>query len=298
VDALCLNLVMKPQQYRMIVLPNLQGDIVSDLAAGLVGGLGFAPSANIGNHISIFEAVHGTAPDIAGKGIANPCSLILSTIMLLRHVGMMGTAARLENALLASLEQGVRTGDFGDAAQPALGTMDFVREVAKRLGQKPSLITAVPDAEDRVTFKAPVKPFSAAAVHTFGPGKTEVVGADVYLDAAEGCQELAKHLQEVSQGTPFRLKLISTCCNASPPGTPSAVTNCCAPSTESPASAWRRGSERLDSRAGRPHEPPLAGMLPDLRIDLRCARHPHRCHGTAREDPSVSRVRALAMLST
>jgi isocitrate dehydrogenase len=209
VDALCMNLVMKPQQYRMIVLPNLQGDIVSDLAAGLVGGLGFAPSANIGNHISIFEAVHGTAPDIAGKGIANPCSLILSTIMLLRHVGMMGTAARLENALLASLEQGVRTGDFGDAAKPALGTMDFVREVAKRLGQKPGLIAAVPDAEDHVTFKPPVKPFSAAAVHTFGPGKTEVVGADVYLDAAEGCHELAKHLQELAQGTPFRLKLIS-----------------------------------------------------------------------------------------
>ena len=77
VDALCMNLVVRPQQYQMIVLPNLQGDIVSDLCAGLVGGLGFAPSANIGKHISIFEAVHGTAPDIAGKGIANPTSIIL-----------------------------------------------------------------------------------------------------------------------------------------------------------------------------------------------------------------------------
>jgi isocitrate dehydrogenase len=209
VDALCMNLVMKPQQYRMIVLPNLQGDIVSDLAAGLVGGLGFAPSANIGNHISIFEAVHGTAPDIAGRGIANPCSLFLSSIMLLRHVGLLGSAARIENALLASLEQGVRTGDFGDAARPALGTMDFAREVAKRLGQKPGSIAAVPDAEDRVTFKPPVKPFTAAAVHTFGPGATEVVGADVYLDAGEGCQEMAKHLQELAKDTPFRLKLIS-----------------------------------------------------------------------------------------
>jgi isocitrate dehydrogenase len=74
VDALCMNLVVKPQQYQMIVLPNLQGDIVSDLAAGLVGGLGFAPSANIGTSISIFEAVHGTAPDIAGKGIARGTS--------------------------------------------------------------------------------------------------------------------------------------------------------------------------------------------------------------------------------
>jgi len=209
VDALCMNLVMKPQQYRMIVLPNLQGDIVSDLAAGLVGGLGFAPSGNIGNHISIFEAVHGTAPDIAGRGIANPCSLILSSLMLLRHVGLLGAAARIENALLASLEQGVRTGDFGDAAKPALGTMDFVGEVARRLGQKPASMAAVPEAEDRVTFKPPVKPFSAAAVHTFGAGTTEVVGADVYLDAGESCGELAKHLQEIAKDTPFRLKLIS-----------------------------------------------------------------------------------------
>ncbi|MFG0259499.1 MAG: isocitrate/isopropylmalate family dehydrogenase, partial [Phycisphaerales bacterium JB041] len=76
IDALCMNLVLRPEEYQMIVLPTLQGDIVSDLAAGLVGGLGFAPSANIGDQISIFEAVHGTAPDIAGKGIANPTSLL------------------------------------------------------------------------------------------------------------------------------------------------------------------------------------------------------------------------------
>ena len=209
VDALCMNLVMKPQQYRMIVLPNLQGDIVSDLAAGLVGGLGFAPSANIGNHISIFEAVHGTAPDIAGKGIANPCSLILSTIMLMRHIGNMGTAARLENALLASLEQGVRTGDFGDAAKPALGTMEFVKQVAQRLGQKPTLGPAVPDAQDQLTFKPPVKPFASAAVHTFGTRETRVVGADVYLDASDGVATLAPALEALAKGTPWKLTLIS-----------------------------------------------------------------------------------------
>jgi len=209
VDALCMNLVMKPQQYRMIVLPNLQGDIVSDLAAGLVGGLGFAPSANIGNHISIFEAVHGTAPDIAGQGIANPCSLILSTIMLMRHIGNMGTAARLENALLASLEQGVRTGDFGDAAKPALGTMEFVKQVAQRLGQKPTLGPAVPDAEDHLTFKPPVKPFASAAVQTFGTRETRVVGADVYLDASEGVATLAPALESLAKDTPWKLTLIS-----------------------------------------------------------------------------------------
>ena len=103
IDALCMNLVIRPQRFEMIVLTNLQGDIVSDLAAGLVGGLGFAPSANIGRLISIFEAVHGTAPDIMGKGIANPTAVLLSGLMLLRHVGLARQAAQIENALLAAL---------------------------------------------------------------------------------------------------------------------------------------------------------------------------------------------------
>ncbi len=133
-----MNLVLKPHQYQMIVLPNLQGDIASDLAAGLVGGLGFAPSANIGNHISIFEAVHGTAPDIAGRGVANPTSLILSGLMMLRHICMAREAATIENALLATLESGVHTGDFGDKATPAVGTRKFVEEIIARLGTSPA----------------------------------------------------------------------------------------------------------------------------------------------------------------
>ena len=118
IDALCMNLVLRPQAYDMIVLPNLQGDIVSDLAAGLVGGLGFAPSANIGDRISIFEAVHGTAPDIAGQGVANPTSLLLSGLMMLRHVGMLKQAATIENALLATLEAGIHTGDVPRRERP------------------------------------------------------------------------------------------------------------------------------------------------------------------------------------
>ena len=88
VDDLCMKLVTRPDTFDVVVLTNLQGDIVSDLCAGLVGGLGFAPSANIGDHISIFEAVHGTAPDIAGKNIANPTALLLSGIAMLRHLGL------------------------------------------------------------------------------------------------------------------------------------------------------------------------------------------------------------------
>src|SRR5437763_6301618 len=114
VDDLCMKLVTRPDTFDVIVLTNLQGDIVSDLCAGLVGGLGFAPSANIGDHICIFEAVHGTAPDIAGKNIANPTALLLSGISMLRHLGLMEVAAIIENALLYTLEKGVHTGDFGD----------------------------------------------------------------------------------------------------------------------------------------------------------------------------------------
>src|SRR6201989_1807886 len=125
VDDLAMKLVVRPQEFDVVVLTNLQGDIISDLCAGLVGGLGFAPSANIGDHIAIFEAVHGTAPDIAGKNIANPTALLLSGISVLRHLGLMENAAVIENALLYTLEQGVHTGDFGDKNTPALNTTQF-----------------------------------------------------------------------------------------------------------------------------------------------------------------------------
>ena len=100
-----MKLVIRPDKFDVVVLTNLQGDIISDLCAGLVGGLGFAPSANIGDHICIFEAVHGTAPDIAGKNIANPTALLLSGIAMLRHLGLMQNAAIIENALLYTLER-------------------------------------------------------------------------------------------------------------------------------------------------------------------------------------------------
>src|SRR5437868_10333016 len=129
VDDLCMKLVTRPDTFDMIVLTNLQGDIVSDLCAGLVGGLGFAPSANIGDHISIFEAVHGTAPDIAGKNIANPTALLLSGIAMLRHLGLMRSAGTIENSLLYTLEHGVHTGDFGDKATSSVNTIKFAETI-------------------------------------------------------------------------------------------------------------------------------------------------------------------------
>lgn len=139
VDDLCMKLVTRPDLFDVVVLTNLQGDIVSDLCAGLVGGLGFAPSANIGDHICIFEAVHGTAPDIAGKNIANPTALLLSGLTMLRHMGFMQNAAVIENALLYTLEQGHHTGDFGDKKTKALNTTEFAEMIIKNFGQTPKV---------------------------------------------------------------------------------------------------------------------------------------------------------------
>ena len=99
VDNACMQMVINPHQFDMLLLTNLYGDIMSDLAAGLVGGLGVVPSGNMGEKVAIFEAVHGTAPDIAGKGIANPTALLMSAILMLRHVEEMGAASRIEDAL-------------------------------------------------------------------------------------------------------------------------------------------------------------------------------------------------------
>ena len=106
VDNMAMQMVVNPYQFDVIVTTNLFGDILSDLASGLVGGLGLAPGANIGYSVSIFEAVHGSAPDIAGKNIANPCALVLAGVMMLRHIGEESAADRIENAVSAVLKEG------------------------------------------------------------------------------------------------------------------------------------------------------------------------------------------------
>jgi isocitrate dehydrogenase (NAD+) len=117
IDAAAMKLVLDPHSFDVMVMENLFGDIVSDLTAGLVGGLGLAPSANIGHEVAVFEAVHGSAPDIAGKGIANPTALILSAVLMLRFLGEKHAADRIENAIHAVYAAGnVRTGDLGGDA--------------------------------------------------------------------------------------------------------------------------------------------------------------------------------------
>jgi len=130
VDNCCMQLVMRPEQFDVIVTTNLFGDIISDLCAGLVGGLGLAPGANIGKDAAIFEAVHGTAPDIAGQGKANPCALLLAAAQMLDHVGQVENAERLRKAIVATLEaKDSLTGDLGGTGT----TMSFAQAIASRL---------------------------------------------------------------------------------------------------------------------------------------------------------------------
>jgi isocitrate dehydrogenase (NAD+) len=126
VDNLCMQLVKNPEKYDVMVMENLYGDIVSDLCAGLVGGLGLVPGANIGAQTAVFEAVHGTAPDIAGKGLANPTALLLSSVMMLSWLGFETESRRIENALSLVYTTGaIRTGDLGGTAS----TSEFTKAV-------------------------------------------------------------------------------------------------------------------------------------------------------------------------
>lgn len=130
IDNMCMQLVTKPEQFDVVVTTNLFGDILSDLCAGLVGGLGVVAGANIGDEMAIFEAVHGSAPDIAGKGIANPTALLRSGIMMLHHMGLKEEASRIETALEATLANKEEcTGDLGGHA----GTMEFAQHIISKL---------------------------------------------------------------------------------------------------------------------------------------------------------------------
>jgi isocitrate dehydrogenase (NAD+) len=130
VDAACMQLVMKPETFDVLVLPNLYGDIVSDLCAGLVGGLGVVPGANLGEECAVFEAVHGSAPDIADKNLANPTALLLSALMMLEHLREHAIAQRIRAALEKVLVEGrVRTRDLGGTASTTEFTDTICREI-------------------------------------------------------------------------------------------------------------------------------------------------------------------------
>merc|ERR1712200_247944 len=129
-DTVCLNMVQDPSQYDVLVMPNLYGDILSDLCAGLVGGLGLTPSGNIGTQGAIFESVHGTAPDIAGQDKANPTALLLSSVMMLRYMDLHEHAAKIQAACFETIKEGkVITGDLGGSGSCSGFTDEIIRKI-------------------------------------------------------------------------------------------------------------------------------------------------------------------------
>ena len=191
VDDLCMKLVTRPDLFDVVVLTNLQGDIVSDLCAGLVGGLGFAPSGNIGDHICIFEAVHGTAPDITGKNIANPTALLLSGLTMLRHLGLMESAAMIENALLYTLENGTHTGDFGDQKIPAVNTTTFIETIINNFGKQPNQ-GAKPSWPNKPMTQTVFKLEKNPMIMTEEMEQEKIVGVDLFIESFEQPNEVAQ----------------------------------------------------------------------------------------------------------
>jgi isocitrate dehydrogenase len=194
VDDLCMKLVVKPNEFDVVVLPNLQGDIVSDLCAGLIGGLGFAPSANIGDDICIFEAVHGTAPDIVGKGIANPTALLLSGLMMLRHLGLSNYSKQIENALFKTLQHGLHTLDFGNKQTEASSTNDFVKAIISNLGDLPiNTVVISPIASKNIKNES--DSINTILIQSSIQKKQELVGVDYFIEFKEQPLVLATLLQ-------------------------------------------------------------------------------------------------------
>ena len=184
VDALCMKLVYAPQTFECIVLTNLQGDIVSDLCAGLVGGLGFAPSANLGDHIKIFEAVHGTAPDIAGQNKANPTSLLLSGTLMLNQMGLEHYGAAIRDALLSAIDKGVHTGDFGVDRSASVGTIEFAQALIQELDLS-KITDSNPEKYHKPTMLAQNK-MMVSSDETI-----ETVGIDLFIESEQQAGEIA-----------------------------------------------------------------------------------------------------------
>jgi isocitrate dehydrogenase len=204
VDDLAMKLVMKPNEFDILVLPNLQGDIISDLCAGLVGGLGMAPSANLGDSISIFEAVHGTAPDIVGKEIANPTALLLSGIMMLRHLGLSDNADWIQHSLERTLKLGERTMDLVQVkGKQALKTNQFVGAIINNLPPQAKFINIV------IPFEPIIKPKENIILATNRDKNIEkTVGVDIFVDSESVPSKIAKKIKE-SLSSDYELVMIS-----------------------------------------------------------------------------------------
>ncbi len=200
VDNCAHQMVIHPEQFDVVVMTNMNGDILSDLASGLVGGLGLAPAMNIGKEVAIFEAVHGSAPQIAGHNIANPTASLLSAILMLRHLGLMSRANQIENALRRTLAQGLGTVDL-IGPEHGLSTHRFADAVIERLGE--------PLEPLRQYAPLLLEEFETEATTSFSLSPVDMRGFDLFLANPESDPEtLQSALMECLEGTPFALKFL------------------------------------------------------------------------------------------
>ena len=202
IDNCAHQLVKKPEQFDVIVTSNMNGDIISDLTSALIGGLGFAPSANIGNEVAIFEAVHGSAPKYAGKNVINPTAVVLSAVLMLRHLGEFEAAARIEHAILVTLEEGrVLTGDVVGYDKGA-STTAFTDAVIANLGRR--------SQQYRVRDYKPIRLPEVSPAPDYVKAKTRrVIGVDIFVESGLSAEELGPSLEEAASGTALKLKMVS-----------------------------------------------------------------------------------------
>ncbi len=204
VDIGAAKLADTPEAFDVIVLPNMYGDILSDVAAQIAGSVGQAGSANIGDQCAMFEAIHGSAPRRAGQNVANPSGLLLGAVMMLVHIGQPDVAERVHNAWLRTIEDGVHTSDIYAAgvSREKVGTREFARAVAGRLGQGPERLKAV-------GYRAASKETIGAVATSRYRAKKELVGVDVFVHWRGGSPEHLGDQVEALSGTDLRLSMIS-----------------------------------------------------------------------------------------
>ncbi|OYU66194.1 MAG: isocitrate dehydrogenase [Cytophagaceae bacterium BCCC1] len=203
VDIGAAKVAESPEIFDVIVMPNLYGDIISDIAAEITGSVGLAGSSNIGEECAMFEAIHGTAPDIAGKDIANPSGLLQGAIMMLNHIGQSSIAEKIQNAWLYTLEQGIHTADIYKEGTSKLkvGTKEFTKSVIENLGKKPSILNAVSYTND-LAINLPKYQRKA-------PLSKELVGVDIFVHwNGTNPNELAEKLKSI-ESTQTKLQIIT-----------------------------------------------------------------------------------------
>jgi isocitrate dehydrogenase len=202
IDIGMARVATRPGEFDVIVTPNLYGDILSDVTAEVAGSVGLAPSANIGDHLAMFEAIHGSAPDIAGQDVANPSGLLLAGVMMLVHLGQAEVAERIHNAWLCAIEDGVHTADIyrGGISLELVGTQGFADAVIARLGLQPQTLIPV-RYEQAEPMRLPVPERRPAA-------RKDLVGMDVFVSWSADVEDLAAKLQRAQTET-LQLQMIT-----------------------------------------------------------------------------------------